>query len=87
MAKKTLILAFGPGKPPMGKDDDRDEEKAQAGKAFAAAIKGGDGLEIAEAYEALKEACAGSSMGKGERHPYAESESDDGEEEEAGFEE
>lgn len=80
MAKKTLILAFGPKKP-MGDDegDSRDEEKAQAGKAFAAAIKGGDGLEIAEAYEALKHACMGSAKGEPLEYPEGEESEDEGE--------
>lgn len=86
MAKKTLILAFGPKGADKGDEGDmssRDEEKAQAGKAFASAIKGGDGLEIAEAYEALKLACAGSAKGEDLEFP----EGDDSDESESDGEE
>lgn len=79
MAKKTLILAFGPKKPMGDEGDESESQKAQAGKAFAAAIKGGDGLDIAHAFEELKLACMGSSRPKGD-HEYPEGEeSDEGE--------
>jgi hypothetical protein len=62
MAKKslTLIMGMGPkGKMPMG-DEGEDlagSEKASAGKALAAAIKGGDGAEIADAFQMLYDVC------------------------------
>lgn len=52
----ALVLSMG-GKPKKEEGEDLlGSERASAGKALAAALKGGDGAEIASAFQALLDA-------------------------------
>ena len=57
----ALVLALG--KKSKGEDDETDadaysdDEKEEAGTALADALKGGDGMAIYDAFEALKRLC------------------------------
>jgi hypothetical protein len=80
MAKKslTLIMGLGPkGAKPEGDEDLAGSEKASAGKALAAAIKGGDGAEIADAFQMLYDVCA---EGHGSEEPESDESEDESEE-------
>ncbi len=52
----ALVLSMG-GKPKKDEGEDlMGSERASAGKALAAALKSGDGAEIAEAFKVLMDA-------------------------------
>jgi hypothetical protein len=51
----SLMIGLGGKKP---KADEGGDERESAGKALAAAVKGGDGAEIADAFQLLFDVCS-----------------------------
>ncbi len=75
MKKPSLIIGLGAGpKEPSESEDLTSSEKTAAASALRSALKGGNPEEIAEAFEAMLDACSGDDYA-------AEEESEDTEDE------